>query len=593
MIARGAKRFGSIAELVQAAPHQPHRVGLVVDREALRVAEPLRLRAQDARAGGVERHHPHHAHHAPDQHLHALAHLLGGLVGERDREDLARACAAPVATRWAMRCVSTRVFPEPAPASTSSGPVPCVTASRWGGLSPSSSCSARAALRSPPACGGAWVVASAIYPAGRVLAAFRGRSGRTSRRLLALDCRSGPRPAARARRSAPPAPCSASATGSGRCSQSVSGPSGLRPSTRTGWPGLPTTVAFGGTSWITTEFAPTLAPWPTVIGPSSLAPEPIVTLSSTVGWRLPACEAGAAQRDALEQGHAVADLGRLADHDPGAVVDEEVAPDARGRMDLDPGHDAARVRQQARHERHVGLVQRVRDPVREDRVHARVGEQDLRRSGRARGRVAVAGRRDVLAQLARHACDRGQPSQAVAPSATSEAAASSSQRLLRRPQTVERAAPVRDHERHAGGAARLLERDRRRGSPPRRRGRAGSRRRSPPRRRPDSSRPGCPYSARRASRPPPRRGWTPRRACREATARRGPRGRRFRRRRRRRTRPRSRPDGRRRPTREPGRPARSRAPPSGAAVPRRRCARSARRSARARTRTARWTRPKG
>ena len=79
----------------------------------------------------------------------------------------------------------------------------------------------------------------------------------------------------------------ASATGSGRWIQSVSGPSGLRPSTRTMWPGLPTTVECSGTSPTTTVFAPTFAPWPTVIGPSSFAPEPIVTLSSTVGWRLP------------------------------------------------------------------------------------------------------------------------------------------------------------------------------------------------------------------------------------------------------------------------------------------------------------------
>ena len=43
----------------------------------------------------------------------------------------------------------------------------------------------------------------------------------------------------------------------------------------------------GGTSWMTTLLAPILAPWPTMIGPSSLAPEPIVTLSCTVGWRLP------------------------------------------------------------------------------------------------------------------------------------------------------------------------------------------------------------------------------------------------------------------------------------------------------------------
>ncbi len=36
------------------------------------------------------------------------------------------------ATRW----VSTRVFPEPAPAITSSGPSVCRTASRWAGFRP-------------------------------------------------------------------------------------------------------------------------------------------------------------------------------------------------------------------------------------------------------------------------------------------------------------------------------------------------------------------------------------------------------------------------------------------------------------------------
>src|SRR3954453_14574673 len=42
--------------------------------------------------------------------------------------------AFPVRIRYAMRCVSTRVLPEPAPASTSSGPSPCSTAWRCGGF---------------------------------------------------------------------------------------------------------------------------------------------------------------------------------------------------------------------------------------------------------------------------------------------------------------------------------------------------------------------------------------------------------------------------------------------------------------------------
>ena len=42
----------------------------------------------------------------------------------------------------AIRRVSTRVLPEPAPATTSTGDPSCSTASRWGGFRPSSSSSA-------------------------------------------------------------------------------------------------------------------------------------------------------------------------------------------------------------------------------------------------------------------------------------------------------------------------------------------------------------------------------------------------------------------------------------------------------------------
>ncbi len=79
------------AELVEAALDEPPRVGLVVDRELARVAEPVRLGAQHPRAGGVEGHDPHRARAAAEQQLDALAHLLRRLVRERDREDLVRA----------------------------------------------------------------------------------------------------------------------------------------------------------------------------------------------------------------------------------------------------------------------------------------------------------------------------------------------------------------------------------------------------------------------------------------------------------------------------------------------------------------------
>src|SRR5260221_11849335 len=50
---------------------------------------------------------------------------------------------APIsATRYARRCVNTRVLPDPAPATTSTGPGGSVTASYWAGFSPERSSSA-------------------------------------------------------------------------------------------------------------------------------------------------------------------------------------------------------------------------------------------------------------------------------------------------------------------------------------------------------------------------------------------------------------------------------------------------------------------
>jgi hypothetical protein len=52
-----------------------------------------------------------------------------------------RCGSAPFTTRWATRCASVLVLPEPAPAITTSGagapasPTPCSTAARWASLS--------------------------------------------------------------------------------------------------------------------------------------------------------------------------------------------------------------------------------------------------------------------------------------------------------------------------------------------------------------------------------------------------------------------------------------------------------------------------
>ncbi len=84
--------LGVDPELVAAAADQPPGVGLVVDRELARVAQARRLGAQDAGAGGVKGHQPHAARAGGRAHrqqpFDPAAHLLSGLVRERDREDL-------------------------------------------------------------------------------------------------------------------------------------------------------------------------------------------------------------------------------------------------------------------------------------------------------------------------------------------------------------------------------------------------------------------------------------------------------------------------------------------------------------------------
>ena len=68
--------------------HQPPRVGLVVDRERRRVAEPPRFPAQDPDAGRVERQQPHGPSPRPGERRGPGRHLPRRLVGERDGQDL-------------------------------------------------------------------------------------------------------------------------------------------------------------------------------------------------------------------------------------------------------------------------------------------------------------------------------------------------------------------------------------------------------------------------------------------------------------------------------------------------------------------------
>ena len=161
-------------------------------------------------------------------------------------------------------------------------------------------------------------------------------------------------------------------------------------------------MASAGTSWITTELAPIFERAADHDRPEQLGARADHHLVADGRVALAAREAGAAERHALVHRHVVADLGRLADHDAGPVVDEEPASDAGGGMDLHAGDHLHHVGEHARDQRDARLVQRVRDAVGQQRLDAAVGEQDLDPADAARSRVALLRRREVVAHLLDH-----------------------------------------------------------------------------------------------------------------------------------------------------------------------------------------------
>jgi serine O-acetyltransferase len=95
-----------------------------------------------------------------------------------------------------------------------------------------------------------------------------------------------------------------------------------------------------------------------------------------------------------------ADLGRLADHDARAVVDETPATDLRGGMDLDAGQKARGVGNQPSEPLETAVPKTVGDPVEPDRVQPWVTGQDL--GDALRRRVALQCRPDVFSYAIEH-----------------------------------------------------------------------------------------------------------------------------------------------------------------------------------------------
>src|SRR5207249_1129663 len=87
------------------------------------------------------------------------------------------------------------------------------------------------------------------------------------------------------------------------------------------------------------------------------------------GMALLALQAGAAERDALEQRDVLADLGRLADDDAHPVIDEEPSAEPGRRMDLDAGQEARHVGDESRGRRPATIPEPVGEPEEDLGVH--------------------------------------------------------------------------------------------------------------------------------------------------------------------------------------------------------------------------------
>jgi hypothetical protein len=117
-------------------------------------------------------------------------------------------------------------------------------------------------------------------------------------------------------------------------------------------------------------------------------------------------EAGAAQGHALVDRHVVAHLGRLTDHDPHPMIDEQPPPDPGSRMDLHPRHRCRTERNDSRQQRHTGRKQRMRNAVSQERLHPSIRQEHLHPPHAPRGRVALLRGGEVLPNLSGEAGER-------------------------------------------------------------------------------------------------------------------------------------------------------------------------------------------
>ena len=108
-------------------------------------------------------------------------------------------------------------------------------------------------------------------------------------------------------------------------------------------------------------------------------------LAIGVRWK-----AECAQGNSLIQLYVLANFARFADHDAGAVINEEVFTDGCSRIDVDPGLLVSPFGHHARNKRHTQSQQFMRNSVNSRRFEPWITENDL--IGRVASGIAIKSR---------------------------------------------------------------------------------------------------------------------------------------------------------------------------------------------------------
>jgi hypothetical protein len=99
---------------------------------------------------------------------------------------------------------------------------------------------------------------------------------------------------------------------------------------------------------------------------------------------LPSLLSCPAEGDALIHGHIVADFRRLADDDPGSVINEDTLADFRSWVNFNVGQEAVDVRNQAGQNRHTQFPKPVGNSVEPNSVDAGVTKDNFQPTEKSR-----------------------------------------------------------------------------------------------------------------------------------------------------------------------------------------------------------------